>query len=275
MDINQILVAGGIVGIVGLLIGIVLVIASRVFYVKVDEKQQEVRELLPGANCGGCGFAGCDACAEAIAQGKAPANACPVGGPALAKQVAIVMGMDPAAAGAKQMVAFVKCSGTCDKAIKKYEYHGLLDCNALSVVPGAGDKGCEFGCMGYGACVKVCKFDAMHIVDGIAKVDEDKCTGCQACTKTCPQHIIAMVPKGAPYKVQCSSHKRGKDVKSVCQAGCIGCTLCTKQCKFDAIHMDNNVAVIDYDKCTGCGACAAKCPVKVIRRVGGVMVAAV
>ena len=264
MNITAIITAAAIVGIVGILVAVVLVIASEKFAVKVDEKQVAVRELLPGANCGGCGFAGCDACAEAIAAGKAPVNACPVGGSALAKQVALVLGMDPNAAGAKEMVAFVKCSGTCDKTVKKYEYHGRLDCNALSVVPGADDKGCEFGCMGYGACVSACKFDAIHVVDGVARVDESKCTGCQACAKTCPQHIIAMVPKGSSFKVRCNSHKRGKDVKSVCQAGCIGCTLCTKQCEFDAIHMDNNVAVIDYDKCTGCGKCAEKCPVKVI-----------
>ena len=241
MDMTAVLTAAGIVGVTGLLIGILLVIAGEKFKVKVDETQVAVRELLPGANCGGCGFAGCDACAEAIAQGKAPVSACPVGGPELAKRVAIAMGMDPSKAAVKEMIAFVKCSGTCDKAVKKYEYYGLKDCNALSVVPGADDKGCEF-----------------------AKVDESKCTGCQACTKVCPQHLIVMVPKGQRYKVACSSHKRGKDVKSVCAAGCIGCTLCTKQCESDAIHMDNNVAVIDYDKCTNCGKCAEKCPVKVI-----------
>ena len=265
MDMSAVITAALVVGIVGIVVAIVLVIASEKFKVHVDEKQVAVRELLPGANCGGCGFAGCDACAEAIAAGKAPTNACPVGGPALAKQVAIALGMNPDASDAKVMVAFVKCAGTCDKAVKKYEYFGMADCNALSVVPGAGDKGCEFGCMGYGACVKACKFDAMHVVNGVAVVDESKCTGCQACIKTCPQHIITLVPKGQPYRVQCSSHKRGKDVMSVCQAGCIGCTLCTKQCEFDAIHMDNNVAVIDYDKCTGCGKCAEKCPKKVIR----------
>lgn len=264
MDMTAVLTAAGIVGVTGLLIGILLVIAGEKFKVKVDETQVAVRELLPGANCGGCGFAGCDACAEAIAQGKAPVSACPVGGPELAKRVAIAMGMDPSKAAVKEMTAFVKCSGTCDKAVKKYEYYGLKDCNALSVVPGADDKGCEFGCMGYGACVKACKFGALHLVEGIAKVDESKCTGCQACTKVCPQHLIVMVPKGQRYKVACSSHKRGKDVKSVCAAGCIGCTLCTKQCESDAIHMDNNVAVIDYDKCTNCGKCAEKCPVKVI-----------
>lgn len=264
MEMEAVFTAAGIVGLIGLIIGVMLVIAGEKFKVEVNELETAVRGLLPGANCGGCGFAGCDACAEAIAQGKAPVSACPVGGPELAKQVAIAMGMDPNEAEVKEMAAFVKCSGTCDKAVKKYEYYGIMDCSALSVVPGAGDKGCEFGCMGYGACVKACKFGAMKLVDGIAYVDEQKCTGCQACTKVCPQHLIVMVPKGQTYKVRCASHKRGKDVKDVCKAGCIGCTLCTKQCAFDAIHMDNHVAVIDYDKCTSCGKCAEKCPVKVI-----------
>ena len=274
MDITGVVYAAGIVGIVGLLVGILLVIAAEKFKIEENPLVGAVRELLPGANCGGCGFAGCDACADAIAAGKAPTNACPVGGPEVAKKIAIAMGMDPGAGDFKQMVAFVKCAGTCDKAVKKYDYYGIKDCYAISVVPGSDDKGCEYGCMGYGACVKACKFDAMHIVDGVAVVDEDKCTGCQACIKTCPQHIIALVPKGQAYKVQCSSHKRGKDVMSVCQAGCIGCTLCTKQCEFDAIHMDNNVAVIDYDKCTGCGKCAEKCPKKIIIRADGVQLAA-
>ena len=267
MEMSAVIAAAAVVGIVGIIVALILVFASEKFKVETNPVQESVRGLLPGANCGGCGYAGCDACAEAIANGKAPVNACPVGGPAVAKQIAIAMGQDPDAAGAKEMVAFVKCAGTCDVAKKKYDYYGIEDCNALSVVPGAGDKGCEFGCMGYGACVKACKFDAMHIVDGIAKVDESKCTGCQACIKTCPQHIIDLVPKGQKYKVTCSSHKRGKDVMAVCASGCIGCTLCTKQCKFDAIKMDNNVAVIDYDKCVGCGACASKCPKKIIRLI--------
>ncbi len=264
MDMGAVLAAALIVGVVGLLVALLLVAASERFKVETDPLVDIVRELLPGANCGGCGYAGCDACAEAIATGKAPSNACPVGGPELAKRVAIAMGLDPTDVDLKQMVAFVKCSGTCDKTVKKYEYHGIKDCNAISVVPGADDKGCEYGCMGYGACVKACRFDAIHVVNGVAVVDEDNCTGCLSCVKICPQHIITVVPKGQAYRVCCSSHKRGKDVMSVCDVGCIGCTLCTRQCEFDAIRMDDNVAVIDYDKCTGCGKCAEKCPKKVI-----------
>lgn len=268
MNVIAIITAAIVIAATGIVVGIGLGLFGEKFAVEVDERQAAVRELLPGANCGGCGFAGCDACAEAIASGKAPLNACPVGGAALAEKVAVVMGQDPALTGAKELRAFVRCSGTCDKTSDRYVYDGITDCNALSVVPGAGAKGCGYGCLGYGSCVKACRFDAIHVIDGIAVVDEEKCTGCAACSKACPKGLIVMVPKGSPVRVACASHDRGKDVKAVCQAGCIGCTLCTKQCAFDAIHMDQNVAVIDYEKCTGCGACAEKCPVHVIQKIG-------
>ena len=261
--VTGIIIAAAVVGILGILIGVFLGIASEKFKVEVDEKEILVRNELPGNNCGGCGYAGCDALAKAIAAGQAEVGACPVGGASTAEKIGAIMGV--AGGTAEKKVAFVKCKGTCDKTKVQYNYYGVDDCKKVSVVPGAGEKACTYGCMGYGSCVKACAFDAIHVVDGVAVVDKEKCVACGKCVSSCPNHLIELVPYKAEHLVQCSSHDKGKDVKSVCESGCIGCTLCTKQCEFDAIHMENNLAVIDYEKCTNCGKCAEKCPVKVIQ----------
>lgn len=246
--VTGIVFAAAVVGIIGILIGVFLGIASEKFKVEVDEKEILVRNELPGNNCGGCGYAGCDALAKAIALGQADVSACPVGGAAVAERIGEIMGVS--AGSAEKKVAFVKCKGTCDKTKVQYNYYGIDDCRMISVVPGSGEKACVYGCMGYGSCVKACEFDAIHVVDGIAVVDKEKCVACGKCVSSCPNHLIDLVPYKAKHLVQCNSHDRGKDVKAKCEAGCIGCMLCTKQCEFDAIHMDNNVAVIDYEKCT-------------------------
>ena len=261
--VTGIIIAAAVVGILGILIGIFLGIASEKFKVEVDEKEILVRNELPGNNCGGCSYAGCDALAKAIAAGQAEVGACPVGGASTAEKIGAIMGV--AGGTAEKKVAFVKCKGTCDKTKVQYNYYGVDDCKKVSVVPGAGEKACTYGCMGYGSCVKACAFDAIHVVDGVAVVDKEKCVACGKCVSSCPNHLIELVPYKAEHLVQCSSHDKGKDVKSVCESGCIGCTLCTKQCEFDAIHMEDNLAVIDYEKCTNCGKCAEKCPVKVIQ----------
>lgn len=259
---SGLLLAAGVIGAIGIIIGVLLGIASEKFKVEVDEKEMLVRAELPGNNCGGCGYPGCDGLADAIAKGKAPVNACPVGGPAVADKIAAIMGVD--AGGAVRKVAFVKCKGTCDKTRLQYNYYGADDCRMISVVPGTGEKACAYGCMGYGTCVKACAFDAIHVVDGVAVVDKEKCVACGKCVAACPNHLIELVPYSAQHLVRCSSHEKGKDVKAKCENGCIACTLCTRQCESDAVHVIDNLAVIDYEKCTNCGKCAAKCPSKII-----------
>lgn len=262
MDTQAIIFAIVSIGGLGIIFGAILGFASKIFAVDEDPRVGMVQECLPGANCGGCGYPGCGGLAAAIVAGKAPVNSCAPGGAKAAAAIAEVMGV--AAEETEPMVAFVKCGGTCDKAQNKYEYDGIDDCIMASQLAGASSKACAYGCMGLGSCVKVCKFDAIKIENGVAVVNPDLCVACGKCISTCPKKIIDLVPKKKKAKVQCSSKDMGKAVMSVCSAGCIGCKICEKTCKFDAIHVIDNIAVIDYDKCKNCGMCANKCPKKVI-----------
>ena len=251
-----------LVAIVGLAIGIFLGIFSEVFKVEVDERVTKVRECLPGNNCGGCGYAGCDAVAEAIVKGIAPTNACPVGGANVAAKISEVMGVDAGATVKK--VAFVHCNGTCVNSNKAYNYTGVKDCRIASSTPNAGEKACKNACLGYGECVKACKFDAMHIVDGVAKVDKEKCVACGACIKACPMKIIELVPYDKKHLVACSNRDKGKTAMDACKVSCIGCGMCERTCTKEGIKVISNVAVMDFDKCNDCGDCATKCPRKCI-----------
>ncbi len=254
---QSILIATVAVGVIGLLIGLLLIMVDKKFKVEVDEKELAVRSYLPGNNCGACGYAGCDAMAAAIAKGEAPVNGCPVGGSAVAEEIAQVMGVE--AEEAEKHVAFVKCSGDCSKAVQKCNYIGIHDCKSAAG-SGLSPWACDYGCLGFGSCVKACPFDAIHVIDGVAVVDRAKCKACGQCVSACPKHLIEIIPYKAAYAVGCSNRDRGPAVKKVCSSGCIGCKLCEKQCEHDAIHVENNVASIDYGKCTGCGKCAEKCP---------------
>ena len=255
-------VATAVVSATGLLIGLFLGVAAKKFEVEVDERESLVRDLLPGANCGGCGYAGCDACAKAIAIGEAAADVCPVASSDIHVQIAEVIGS--AVEASEKMVAYVNCAGTCEKSKVNAAYYGPRDCKLAAGIGGNGSKACSYGCMGFGSCVKVCAFDAIHVIDGIAVVDKDKCTACTMCVAECPINIIEMIPHKARTQVACSSNDKGKDVKTVCSIGCIGCKLCVKACEYDAIHVEDNLAKIDYSKCVNCGACVKVCPVKVI-----------
>ncbi len=267
MSASGVILAMVIVGVTGCLIGFFLCIASEKFKVEVDERETAIIDVLPGNNCGGCGYAGCSGLAAAIVKGEAPVNGCPVGGDPVAAKVGKIMGVD-AEAGVRQ-VAFVKCAGTCEKAKNKYNYTGVEDCGAMAFVPGGGAKSCTYGCLGYGNCVKACPFDAIHIVDGIAKVDKEACKACGKCIEACPRNLIEFIPYDAKFAVACSSKDKGKDVMTVCDTGCIGCKLCEKNCPRDAVHVVDNIAHIDQEKCIKCSICAQKCPKKVILQLSG------
>ena len=262
MSMTGIILAAVIVGGTGLFIGIFLGLADKQFAVEVDEKEEQILGVLPGNNCGGCGYPGCSGLAAAISKGEAPVNACPVGGAPVAAKVGAIMGVD---AGEQiREVAFVKCAGTCEVTKQTYNYNGLHDCVMINMMQNGGPKACTFGCLGEGSCVQACPFDAIHIVDGVAVVDKDACKACGKCIAVCPRHLIELVPYEQKHLVQCSSRDKGKDVMSVCSVGCIGCKMCEKVCEFDAVKVVDNIAHIDPSKCTNCGKCAEKCPKKVI-----------
>jgi len=262
MDIVSILYPVLSVGGLGVVFGASLGIAGEVFKVEEDPKVTEILEALPGANCGGCGFPGCSGLAVSIAAGEAAVNACPVGGAAVATKIGEIMGV--AANSADPFAAFVKCGGTCEKAKEKYEYFGIDDCNMAVQLAGGGSKSCTFGCIGLGSCKKACAFDAVEIVDGIAVINKDKCVACTKCVSACPKNLIELLPAKNKVKVACLNKDLGKNVMPVCTTGCIACKICEKNCPFDAIHVVDNIAVIDYVKCKACGICANKCPKNVI-----------
>jgi len=257
-----ILTAVATLGGLGLLFGLVLGIASKIFYIESDPRIALVRECLPGANCGACGFAGCDALSAAIVAGDAPVNQCPVGGAAVGEKVAAVMGVE--AGASTKMVAIVRCNGTEGTCLKKYDYYGADDCRQAAAVLG-GDKACEYGCLGLGSCTKVCQYGAISVNDdGVAVVNPELCTSCGLCVKTCPKAIIALVPYDKQVEALCSNKGKGKSVKDSCKVGCITCNLCKKNCPSEAIEMVDNLPAIDAEKCTHCGTCIEKCPQNVI-----------
>ena len=253
---KEVLYAVLVLGIMGALFGAVLAVASKVFAVKVDERLPKLTEALPGANCGGCGFAGCGAYAQAVLDGKAPIGLCAAGGAEAAKKMSEIMGVQ--AVEVEKTVAMVKCRGK--NHLAKGVYDGIADCRSAMFVTGNGPTACPSGCLGFGTCVSVCKFDAIHIIEGVARVDEDKCTGCMQCVQVCPRKVIVPVSYHADIIVACSNHERGALTRKVCDVGCIGCHLCERQCDYDAIHVLHNLATIDYNKCVSCGRCAAVCP---------------
>lgn len=243
--------------------GLMLAFAAKIFEVKTDERIERIADALPGANCGGCGYTGCAALAEAIAGGSAPVNSCPAGGRDMIEKIAVVMGTD--AIDNVRYRACVMCSGTNDLAKQKYKYVGIDDCIPASRLAG-GSKTCPNGCLGLGSCAKHCKFGAIKIINGVAAVDYEKCTACSACIAACPKKLIRMIPFDSTHWVGCMSTDKGAVTRKYCDVGCIACKMCEKKCPHDAIKINEMVASIDQTKCERCGVCEAKavCPRKII-----------
>ncbi|HIC91250.1 MAG TPA: RnfABCDGE type electron transport complex subunit B [Syntrophaceae bacterium] len=240
-------------------------IAARVFYVYVDPKITEVEEVLAGANCGGCGFAGCSDCATAIVEGRAPVDACKPGGIACATAVAQIMGV--AVEEKEREVARIMCKGAIGKAVRRFKYMGISDCRAAELALG-GDKACSYGCLGLGTCVKNCPFGALSMgEDGLPVVDDKLCTACGTCVRVCPRHIPKLMPISQKVATPCSSHDMPKAMKAVCEVGCTGCGLCKKACPENAVTIDKFLSVVDPVKCNGCGACFEKCPTGIIQHM--------
>ncbi|MCQ2486590.1 MAG: RnfABCDGE type electron transport complex subunit B [Clostridia bacterium] len=261
---NPIILAVIIVAVIGLILGLILAIASIVFAVPVDEKAVAIEEVLAGANCGACGYSGCAGYASALSQGKCDdCTLCSPGGADCASAIAEILGVS--ADGAAPMTAVVLCHGTAEKSPSVMNYEGDLSCKTASALFGGG-KSCNFGCLGYGDCEAACPFDAIHINEnGIAEVQASKCRACKICIKECPKGIIDLAPL---YKQQavnyCMNTAKGGATRKACKVGCIGCKKCENTCQYDAIHVENNKAVVDYSKCTGCGDCVSVCPAKSI-----------
>ncbi len=255
MDVMLIVKTVLSMGGVALVAGIILYIAAKKFAVFEDPLIGEVEALLPGANCGGCGLAGCHAFAEKIVETKDLNTYCPVGGSAVASKIAAALGLE--ATFSEKMVARVYCSGGI-RAVKVGEYQGIQSCAAMAI-NNSSDLVCPYGCLGLADCVKACPFDAIHMVDGVAVVDDAKCTACSKCIVACPRALIALTPYAKTVYVACKSPDPGAVVRKYCSVGCIGCKACVKACAFDAVTCDATLAVIDPAKCTECMACVAAC----------------
>lgn len=259
--IKEILYPALSIGAIGLVFGLILAFASIIFKIDKDERIDRINEQLPGANCGGCGYAGCSALSQAIVENGENPTKCNLMTAEKAEIIASIMGIEVVEVVKK--TAVVTCGGSCDKCKDKCEIFGIEDCYTASQL-GTGPKSCEYGCMGLGSCVKVCSENAISIQNGIADIDKEKCIGCGRCVEKCPKHVIELVPDKKTAIVKCVSKDKGVAVKNYCDAGCIACRICEKKCPKEAIVIENNLAVIGYEKCVGCSICAKECPKGVI-----------
>ncbi len=247
----------------GIVFGVGLAFAAAKFAVKTDPKVEQVRDVLPGANCGACGFAGCQGYAEAVVINSDVApNLCAPGKGSVASAVARITGK--AASALEPNFARIMCQGSWSKSVKRFRYEGVQDCRA-AILAGGGDKACRYGCLGYGTCARVCPFGAITMsADHLPVVDIVKCTGCRKCEAACPTKVIEVLPASKMVLVTCHSRDKGGDTRKNCEVGCIACGICVKTCPFDTVAVENNLARVNIDKCRVCGLCVTKCPTKAI-----------
>ncbi len=257
---NLVIITGACMGVIAFLSGIVLLIASKKFAVQENPLIDDVEALLPGANCGGCGYAGCRSFAEAVVNTKNTDLLCPVAGQKAMASAFKIVGLD--FSGSVRKVARVMCQGGSN-SVRSGQYQGIASCSAAQIA-NLIDLVCPYGCLGYGECMVACPFDAIRMIDGVAVVDEDACTACGKCIKACPRNLISLVPYDKKVYVACKSPESGAAVKKYCSVGCIGCKLCVKACQFEAIDYQPFLSTIIPDKCTQCMACVEKCPTKSI-----------
>lgn len=259
---QEILIAISVLGGVALGASIILSIASRIFTVKVDPKEEKLIEILPGANCGGCGYPGCSGYAKALAQGKAEPNLCAPGGADVAQKIGEILGKEVEVG--EVMVARVLCQGNVDNCAPRLQYRGVQSC-AASYLMNDSRKKCIYACEGFGDCVRACTFDAIYMGEkGLPIVIEEKCTACGSCIEACPKEVIRLIPVSKQLVISCRSQDTGKEVRKSCKVGCIACSICVRKCPHEAIELKDNLAIMDLEKCQVCGICAAVCPTKAI-----------
>ncbi|NMA06834.1 MAG: RnfABCDGE type electron transport complex subunit B [Ruminococcaceae bacterium] len=265
MDIQSIISAVVVLTSIGAVSAVMLVIVDRFLSIPEDTLVAEITEILPGVNCGACGYAGCQDYALAVTKDE-EVNLCVPGGDEVSRLIAATIGKE--AKDVVESVAVVRCRGYDGVAKRKMDYDGVKSCIAANAIFG-GSRECRDGCLGFGDCVAVCKFDAMQIVDGVAYSDPEKCNGCGVCAETCPKGIIDILPLSNRAVISCSNREKGAIARKQCSNSCIGCGLCEKACNYGAIKVIDNLAQVDSEKCIGCGDCKTVCPTKAICMIFG------